>query len=70
MCFEPLPNSLSLTTAVIKVCVIKTNNASITDHKPVDIESPGQRQDTEGRYKRKQTRGARARGKPLQRAVC
>lgn len=35
-----LPYGLDLTTAVVKVRVIKTNNASITDHKPGDVTSP------------------------------
>ncbi len=38
--------NLGLTTAAVKVCVIKTNNASITDHKPGDIASPVWSQDT------------------------
>lgn len=43
--FKTLPNSLDLTTAAVKVCVIKTNNASITDHKPGDVTSPVRSQD-------------------------
>lgn len=38
--------SLSLTAVTVKVCVIKTNKASIIDHKPGDIAGPGQSQDT------------------------
>lgn len=37
---------LGLTTAAVKVRVIKTNNASIMDHKPGDIVSPVWSQDT------------------------
>lgn len=35
--------SLSLTAVTVKVCVIKTNKASIIDHK---LAGPGQSQDT------------------------
>lgn len=44
--FERLPNSSGLTTAAFKERVIKTNNASNTDHKPGDIVSPVCSQDT------------------------
>lgn len=37
---------LGLTTSAVKVRVMKTNNASITDHKPGDIVSPVWGQDT------------------------
>lgn len=43
--FETLPNNLDLTTVAVKVRVIKTNNASITDHKPGDVAGPDRSQD-------------------------
>ena len=43
--FKTLPKSFAVTTAAVKVCVIKTSNASIINHKPGDIAAPGQSQD-------------------------
>lgn len=57
--------------AAVKVSVIKTNNASTTDHKPPDIVSPAWSQDTvalRGVIKKDGAEGAR--DEPFQRAVC